>query len=90
MKFQGAVVLAAGREIGIVVVRSDVLNSNDQCEEISVEASRAFGPRTFGYVPIVLVAFDDNGTPTYSGSFDDVNLLANVDPVQLPWEQYEI
>lgn len=87
--FKGAVVLAAGREVGIVVVEPLVLQSAEKSEEVRVMASRAFGPRTFGYVPIVLVAFDENGIPTYSGSFNDVNLLAEVDPQLFPWEHYE-
>jgi hypothetical protein len=50
----------------------------------------AFGVRAFGAMPIVLMAQDSKGTPTYFGRPDIVSFLANVFVEQIPWMKYTI
>lgn len=85
MTFQGAVVREQGVTFGIIVVKSYVLNSpSDREDEIR------FGLRAFGPIPIILMAQDSNGRPTYYGRKDIANFLANVHMEQIPWKEYTI
>lgn len=90
MQFKGAVILAKGLEVGIVVVDPHVLNDKTQYDEVSVGATKALGQGPFGWRPIVLMALDDEGEPTYMGSKDIIDLLSDLDFERYPWETYEI
>jgi len=83
MKFQGAVIKEQGVTFAIVVVKSHVLQSPQQCED----ARTAFAPLYPG-LPVILMAQDSRGTPTYHGRQDIVRFLANVHPAAIPWKEY--
>ena len=85
MEFQGAVIKEQGQTFGIVIVKPSVLNSPSGCNEMV-----AFGVRAFGAMPVVLMAQDSKGTPTYFGRPDIVSFLANVFVKQIPWKKYTI
>lgn len=82
-KIQGAVVKEQGVTFAIVVVKSHVL----QAQSESQSAARAFMPY-FPGMPIVLMAQDGRGVPTYWGRKDIVNFLANIHISQIPWKEY--
>ena len=85
MEFQGAVIEEQRQTFGIVIVKQSVLNSpSDRDEMVN------FGVRAFGAMPIVLMAQDSRGTPTYFGRDDIVRFLANVFVEQIPWKKYTI
>lgn len=85
MRFQGAVVCEQGVTFGIVVVKPSVLNTPS-----SREAMQEFGVEAFGFMPIVLMAQNIRGVPTYWGRKDIVNFLSRV-PIQcIPWKEYMV
>lgn len=82
MKFDGALIKEQGATFAIVVVKSHVLSSSDR------EQTRAGFSRYFPGVPLILMAQDSRGTPTYHGRPDIVKFLANIDPSRIPWKSY--
>ena len=83
MKFQGALVKEQGVKFAIVVVKQHVLQSPTQREA----ARRGFSS-AFPGVPVVLMAQDSRGTPTYSGRPDLVRFLAKIPMQAIPWKEY--
>ena len=70
---------------GIVIVKPRVLDNPSEAATM-----RAFGVRAFGPVPIVLMAQNARGIPTYSGRRDIVNFLAKVPLQAIPWREYTL
>lgn len=85
MKFQGALIKEQGVTFGIVIVKPHVLQSESEST-----AMRAFGKRAFGFVPIILMAQNSRGVPTYSGRRDIVQFLAKVPLQCIPWREYSV
>ncbi len=83
MQFDGALIKEQGQTFAIAVVKQHVLNSSTECDE----ARRGFRG-AFPGVPIILMAQDSRGTPTYQGRTDIVEFLANIHPSQIPWKRY--
>lgn len=85
MQFEGAKVTEQGVMFGIVVVKSHILRSTtDQA------GARLLGTRVFGAIPIVLMAQDSRGVPTYQGRQDIVRFLSSIYPEQIPWRRYTL
>lgn len=82
MYFDGALVKEQGVTFAIVIVKPSVLTSRDR-EEIRDSFSSVF-PN----VPIILMAQDVRGTPTYHGRRDIVNFLSKIDHGRIPWKRY--
>jgi len=74
MIFDGALIKEQGVTLAIVVVKPFVLHSADK------EKIRHSFKAVFGNVPIILMAQNSRGTPTYDGRRDIVNFLANIHP----------
>lgn len=85
MQFDGALITEQGITFAIIVVRPYILSSPQE----SAKARTAFG-RYFPGVPIVLMAQDSRGTPTYSGRKDIVEFLAHIHPSRIPWNTYTV
>ena len=85
MTIEGAVIKEQGITFAIVVVKPHVLNSSTEANN----AIRAFTP-AFGGIPVVLMAQNSSGVPTYWGRKDIVNFLANVPFSAIPWKQYHL
>lgn len=83
MQFDGALLKEQGVTFAIVVVKPHVLNSTMECDS----ARRSFSP-VFPGVPIILMAQNSRGLPTYQGRTDIVRFLSNVDPSRIPWQRY--
>lgn len=83
MKFQGAVVTEQGVTFAIVVVRRSVIGNQAEARKTAGGFSTVFGA-----IPIVLMAQDSRGTPTYFGRDDIVRFLANVSINRIPWKEY--
>ncbi|MGV3615750.1 MAG: hypothetical protein ACO1SV_10490 [Fimbriimonas sp.] len=74
-----------GVRFAIVVVKRHVVQSR-------FEANRtvaAFAPH-FGGVPVILMAQDHRGVPTYFGRTDIVRFLANTPMEAIPWQQFRL
>lgn len=85
MKFQGALIKEQGVTFGIIIVKPHVLQNSNEAE-----AMRIFGNRAFGDIPIVLMAQNTGGIPTYYGRKDIVKFLANVPFYAIPWREYSV
>jgi len=83
MTFDGSVVKEQGVTFGIVLVKSYVLNSPSDREEMA-----RLGTSAFGMMPIILAAQDSRGRFTYYGRNDIVKFLSNIDPGRIPWKHY--
>lgn len=83
MKLQGAVIKEQGVTFAIVIVKRHILQSQTESREAAQNFSFFF-PR----MPIVLMAQDSSGIPTYWGRKDIVNFLANLHISQIPWKEY--
>lgn len=83
MEFEGAVVKEQGVTFAIVIVKPFVLNSSSR------ENIRASFIPFFGNIPIVLMAQNSRGIPTYHGRRDIVHFLANINPARIPWKHYK-
>jgi hypothetical protein len=83
MQFEGALVKEHGVTFAIVIVKPHVLNSTDR-EEIR-NSFRRFFPTG---IPIILMAQNSGGVPTYHGKPDIVKFLAKIDFRRIPWKHY--
>jgi hypothetical protein len=83
MKLQGAVVKEQGVTFAIVIVKQFVIQSQIEFQK----AATAFS-NYFPGVPIILMAQNSRGIPTYRGRKDIVKFLANLHPSQIPWKEY--
>jgi hypothetical protein len=85
MRFQGAVIREQGVTFAVVIVKGHVLNN-------SFEADRtitAFQP-VFPGLPVVLMAQDHQGVPSYYGRQDISRFLASVPFECVPWKEYTL
>lgn len=83
MEFDGAKIREQGVTFAIVVVKPYVLTSPSK-EQIRT----SFIP-FFGNTPIILMAQNSRGIPTYDGRCDIVRFLANINPARIPWKHYK-
>lgn len=83
MRFQGAVIREQGVTFAIVVVKKTVIDFTSKTQE----AMQAFSG-IFQGLPVVLVAQDSKGVPTWFGRKDIVRFLANVPLYAIPWKKF--
>lgn len=83
MEFDGAKIKEQGVTFAIVVVKPYVLTSSTK------ELIRASFIPYFGNIPIVLMAQNACGIPTYDGRRDIVHFLASINPARIPWKHYK-
>lgn len=84
MQVDAAIVKEQGVTFSVVAVKPNVLQSSSAIDE----ARRSFS--NYFPAPIILMAQDLHGTPTYQGRNDIVNFLANLHISQIPWKRYTI
>ncbi|WP_413208434.1 hypothetical protein [Rhodospirillum sp. A1_3_36] len=84
MRVQGAVIREQGQTFAVVVVKPQVVQNSGQ----ATDAIRSFTP-LFG-VPIVLMAQDGRGRPTYYGRPDIARFMSRVPLHAIPWREYTI
>lgn len=85
MQIDGAVLREQGLTFAVVVVRPHVVRSSHEAER----AIMAFRP-AFPGLPVVLMAQDGRGTPTYYGRQDIARFLASVPANAIPWRRYTL
>lgn len=84
MTFDGAVIKEQGVTFAVVIVQQHVI----QHQAEGNQTIRAFQP-IFPGIPVVLMAQDSRGVPTYYGRTDLVNFLASVPFGRIPWQRYQ-
>lgn len=85
MRFQGAVVREQGQTFAIVIVKPHIVQSTHQANE-----SIGSFQRVFPQMPVVLMAQDSRGVPTYFGRRDIAKFLSNVPMEAIPWKEYSL
>lgn len=85
MRIQGAVIREQGVTFGVVIVKSHVLQN-------SFEADRTISALmpAFPGMPVVLMAQDYRGVPTYYGRRDISRFMAGVPLRRVPWREYTL
>lgn len=85
MNFDGAVIREQGIDFAIVVVKPGVLDNTNVREQARENFSRYFPG-----IPLILMAQNNRGIPTYQGRTDIVKFLANIDPRRIPFKRYTV
>jgi len=85
MKFQGAVIKEQGITFAIVIVKKQILDSKEQAEQ-AIRSFESFFPG----IPIILMAQDSKGIPTYFGRKDIVNFMSKVPLNAVTWKEYSV
>ena len=85
MTIEGAVIREQGVTFAVVVVKEHVLNNSFESER----AIRSFRPH-FPGLPVVPMAQDHRGVPTYYGRRDISQYMANGPLECVPWAVYRI
>ncbi len=85
MTFQGAVIKEQGVTFAVVIVKKHVVDNKFEADRTILSFQPLF-PRT----PVVLMAQDSRGIPTYYGRPDIAKFMANVPISAVPWKEYSI
>ncbi|HUQ19510.1 MAG TPA: hypothetical protein VM099_07840 [Gemmatimonadaceae bacterium] len=83
MQFTGAVVRDRRFNFAVAIVRPTVLRSTVEATKVQL----AFAP-VFRGMPLVLMAQDEVGTPTFHGRADLVEILKHTNLDQVHWKVY--
>lgn len=86
MTFQGAKIKGGGVTFGIAIVQLNVITNEAEADRMIDDFRRL----AFGGIPVVLMALDPQGTPTYYGRADLVRFLLKVDVSRINWIEYTI
>jgi hypothetical protein len=84
MRVQGAVISEQGKTFAIVIVKPHIVRNSG----VAADTIRSFTP-IFG-VPVVLMAQDGSGRPTYFGRQDIARFMSSVPLRTIPWREYTI
>lgn len=84
MKVDGAIIKEQGVTFSIIIVKPHVLNNVSEANSFRNAMSSIFPS------PIILMAQNSYGRPTYQGRKDIVKFLANINPARIPWKEYTI
>ena len=85
VQLQGAVIREQGETFAVVVVQRHVVDNR-------LTAARAVSQfsAVFPGMPVVLMAQDSRGTPTYYGRQDIARFMASVPLRAIPWRTYTV
>ena len=86
MNFQGSVIEEQGVTFAVVIVKKHILNNNTEANRLISN----FQQSVFGHIPIVLMAQNARGVPTYYGRKDIAQFLSQVPLQAIPWKQYTL
>ena len=84
MQVEGAVITEQGVTFAIVIVKPSLLDTPGERDE----AIAAFSAELFEGLPVVLMAQDYEGTPTYYGRRDLSAFMADVPVEAVPWQRF--
>jgi|HubBroStandDraft_5_1064220.scaffolds.fasta_scaffold353249_3 hypothetical protein len=84
MQIQGAVIKEQGVTFAVVVVKPHVVQNAEEARGTIADFTPVFR------VPVVLMAPDPRGRPTYFGRPDIARFMANVPVRAIPWRTYTI
>jgi hypothetical protein len=85
MQFNGAVMKDGRTNFAVVIVKPSVLRTPQE----AVKAQVAFAP-AFRGMPVVLMAQDENGAPSFHGRQDLIGFLRDVNLDYVKWRVYTL
>ncbi|MCB2156548.1 hypothetical protein KQI84_16855 [bacterium] len=85
MTLEGAVIKEQGVTFAIVIVKRHVIQSNFVADEAIAKCQPLFPG-----LPVILMAQDTFGVPTYYGRQDIARFMANVPIQAVPWKRYTL
>ena len=85
MQIEGAVIREQGVTFAVVIVKKHVVDNSFEAQD----AIAAFQP-VFPGLPVVLMAQDARGVPTYFGRTDIARFMSSVSLSAVPWKRYTI
>ena len=84
MRVQGAVIREQGQTFAVVIVKPHVVQNRAAAADAILSFTPVFG------VPVVLMAQDGRGRPTFFGGQDIARFLSGVPLSAIPWREYTI
>ncbi len=84
MRVQGAVIREQGQTFAVVIVKPHVVDNRSEAAATIASFTPVFG------VPVVLMAQDSRGCPTYYGRPDIARFMSGVPLHAIPWREYTI
>ena len=84
MQFEGALIKEQGVAFAVVVVKPFVLSNQSEAERTISDFQRIFQR------PVVLMAQDHRGVPTFYGRRDISSFMANVPLSAVPWKKFTV
>ncbi len=84
MRMQGAVIREQGQTFAVVIVKSHVVQNRVEANEAIAGLIPVFR------VPVILMAQDVWGRPSYYGRPDIARFMSNVPISAIPWREYTI
>ena len=85
MRIKGAVIKEQGITFAVVIVKRNIIQSKTLANQAICE----FEP-LFSGCPVVLMAQDSRGCPTFFGRQDIARFLSNVPVHRIPWRWYSV
>jgi hypothetical protein len=85
MSLDGAIITEQNVTFGIVIVQPHVLQNHATANQMIASCQRVLA-----VAPVVLMAQDGRGRPTYYGRKEIVNFLTNISVSRIPWKRYTI
>lgn len=85
VKVQAAAIALRGHQFVVVVSQMKLVASPGEAD-MAIDDLRPY----FGGVPVVLLAQQDDGSPSYYGDSQLVELLAGIPIDKMPWKEYAV
>jgi len=85
MRFEGAVIREQGITFAIAVVKRSILDNQFEASRVA----HNFAP-AFPGMPIVLMAQNHRGLPTYFGRPDITRFLSRIPISAIPWREFTL
>jgi hypothetical protein len=85
MELTAAVIKEQNVSFAVVIVRAETFNDKTVADGIVKQLEPVFGN-----VPVVLMAQDAKGTPTFYGRPDIAKFLSQVSVDRMPWKKYTL
>lgn len=84
MRIHGAVIKEQGQIFAVVIVKSHIIERKGEAEATIDDFVPIFR------MPVILMAQNSRGVPTYYGRADIAKFMANVPLNAIPWKEYTI
>jgi len=85
MNVQAAAISLQGINFTVVLVNSELIKKTGEAD-MAIDSLQP----NFGNVPVILMSQSEDGSPTYYGDANLVELLRDVPVDEMPWMDYNV